>query len=226
MMRGTGVIAVAVGLMNVTTYAFTMVAARILGPAAYGAMAGLMATVLVIGVIQLGVQATAARRVAADPAHLGEIERTVVTVTLWFALALGAIVLLASPLLMVLLRLDDIGPVILVALTAVPLTITGAQAGLLQGERRWGELSVIYVSLGVGRLVLGVGLLAWRPTEFMAMLSVTLGLSLTAVIGFFILRGPRSTARSATGTPDAPWSPSRCTTASRCWRSSPFRAST
>ena len=69
-----------------------------------------MATVLVIGVIQLGVQATAARRVAADPAHLGEIERTVVTVTLWFALASERSVLLASPLLMDLLRLDGIGP--------------------------------------------------------------------------------------------------------------------
>ena len=34
--------------MNITTYAFTMLAARILGPAAYGAMAGLMATVLVL----------------------------------------------------------------------------------------------------------------------------------------------------------------------------------
>ncbi len=191
MMRGTGLIALSVGLMNVTTYAFTMVAARILGPAAYGAMAGLMATVLVIGVIQLGVQATAARRVAADPEHHAEIERNVVAVTTWMALVLGAVLLLASPLLMVLLRLDDIGPAILVAVAAVPLTITGAQLGVLQGARRWGELSLLYVTVGVSRLVLGVGLLAWRPTEFMAMLSVTLGFFITAGVGFYILRGPR-----------------------------------
>ena len=89
MTRGTGIIALSVGLMNVTTYAFTMLAARILGPAAYGAMAGLMATVLVIGVIQLGVQATAARRVAADPGQHVEIEHRVVAVTTWMALALG-----------------------------------------------------------------------------------------------------------------------------------------
>jgi O-antigen/teichoic acid export membrane protein len=177
--------------MNVTTYAFTMLAARILGPEAYGAMAGLMATVLVIGVIQLGVQATAARRVAADPRDHAEIERNVVAVTTWMALLLGALLLLASPLLMVLLRLDDIGPAILVAVAAVPLTITGAQLGVLQGERRWRELALIYVTVGVSRLVLGVGLLAWRPTEFMAMLSVTLGFLVTAVIGFHILRGPR-----------------------------------
>ena len=191
MIRGTGLIALAVGLMNVTTYAFTMLAARILGPAAYGAMAGLMATVLVIGVIQLGVQATAARRVAADPGQHAEIERNVVAVTTWMALVLGAVLLLASPLLMVLLRLDGIGPAILVAVAAVPLTITGAQLGVLQGERRWAELSVIYVTVGVSRLVLGVGLLAWRPTEFVAMLSVTIGFVFTALVGFYILRGPR-----------------------------------
>ena len=68
-----------------------------------------------------------------------------VAVTTWIALALGAVLLLASPLLMVLLRLDGIGPAILVAVAAVPLTITGAQAGVLQGERRWSELSLIYV---------------------------------------------------------------------------------
>ena len=55
-------IAVAIGLMNVATYAYTMVAARLLGPQEYGAFAGLMATLLVISVLQLGLQATAARR--------------------------------------------------------------------------------------------------------------------------------------------------------------------
>ena len=189
--RGTGIIALSVGLMNITTYAFTMLAARILGPAAYGAMAGLMATVLVIGVIQLGVQATAARRVAADPGQHVEIEHRVVAVTTWMALALGGLLLLASPLVTAALRLDGIGPAILVAVAAVPLTITGAQLGVLQGERRWSELSCIYVTLGVSRLVLGVGLLAWRPTEFMAMLSVTLGLFVSALLGLYLLRGER-----------------------------------
>lgn len=189
--RGTGIIALSVGLMNVTTYAFTMLAARILGPAEYGAMAGLMATVLVIGVIQLGVQATAARRVAADPGQHAEIEHRVVAVTTWMALALGGVLLLASPLVMAMLRLDGIASAILVAVAAVPLTITGAQLGVLQGERRWSELSSIYVTLGVSRLVLGVGLLAWRPNEFMGMLSVTLGLVVSALLGRYILRGER-----------------------------------
>lgn len=181
----------AIGVMNVTTYGFTMVAARILGPDKYGAMAGLMATVLVIGVIQLGVQATAARRVAAEPEHLAQIERGVMWVTYRIALALGLALLVASPLLTVVLRLDGLLPAVLVAVAAVPLTITGGQSGVLQGERRWGELSWIYLSIGVGRLGLGAGLILWRPTEVMAMLGVTIGLILSAVLGWFLLRGTR-----------------------------------
>ncbi len=190
-LRGSGVIAVAVAVMNVTTYGFTIVAARILGPTTYGAIAALMATMMVIGVIQLGLQATAARRVASEPEHLAEIERGVMAVTYRTAWAVGLVLVLASPLIMVLLRLDGLAPAVLVGVAAVPLSITGGQAGVLQGERRWAELALVYLSLGWGRLILGVGLILWRPTELMAMLGVTVGLALSALLGWFILRSPR-----------------------------------
>ena len=60
--------AVAIGLAvaNVATYIYTVLAARLLGPQSYGALASLMAVLLVISVIQLGIQTTAARRISAD----------------------------------------------------------------------------------------------------------------------------------------------------------------
>src|SRR3546814_4570257 len=73
---GGGSIAVAMGIMNVGTYGFTMLAARLLGPQPYGALASLMATLLVISVLQLGLQATAARRLSDDPGHVRQIEGT------------------------------------------------------------------------------------------------------------------------------------------------------
>jgi O-antigen/teichoic acid export membrane protein len=190
--RSSGVIAIAIGVMNVATYAFTMIAARMLGPTTYGAMAALMATLLVFGVIQLGVQSTTARRVASEPEHLHEIERSVMAVTYRIALVLGVALALLSPLLMVVLRLDHLSAALLVAVAAVPLTITGGQAGVLQGERRWGELSLIYLTMGLTRLGLGVGFIAWRPTELMAMVGVATGLALTALLGLYVLRGPRA----------------------------------
>jgi O-antigen/teichoic acid export membrane protein len=183
---------VAIGVMNIATYAFTVIAARILGPTTYGALAGLMATLLVMSVIQLGIQTTAARRVASEPEHRHEIERSVMTVTYRISALLGVGLVLLSPALMWVLRLDSLVSALLVAVAAVPLAITGGQAGVLQGERRWGELSLIYLVLGVTRLGLGVGLISWRPTELMAMLGVAIGLVVTAVFGFVVLRGPRT----------------------------------
>ena len=87
---GGSSIAIAIGLMNVATYAYTMVAARVLGPRQYGAFASLMATLLVISVLQLGLQATAARRISADPGHVGQIEDVIMRVTGRAALAVGA----------------------------------------------------------------------------------------------------------------------------------------
>ena len=57
---------------------------------------------------------------------------------------------------------------------AVPLTVTGGQLGVLQGERRWWPVSVVYLAGGVPRLVVGTVLIAWRPTTFAAMLGVAM----------------------------------------------------
>ncbi len=56
------------------------------------------------------------------------------------------------------LRLESIVPALLVALSAVPLTMVGGQAGILQGERRWLALGILYLSMGVPRLALRTAL--------------------------------------------------------------------
>lgn len=187
-LRSSGSIAVAMGVMSVATYGFTMIAARLLGPTAYGAVAALMATLLVIGVLQLGLQATAARRISAQPEHIAQIERVIMRVTMRAALALGLLMLVLTPVVNWILRLDSLPTAALVAATAVPMTIMGGQAGILQGERRWWPLAVVYVASGVPRLVIGTGLMLWRPTEFWAMFGVTLGAWLPVVVGWYALR--------------------------------------
>ena len=151
------------GIMNIATYGFTMIAARLLGPQSYGALAALMATLLVITVLQLGLQATAARRISAEPEHVAQIERTILGVTYRAALVLAVLLLVLSPLVNRLLRLDSLPTAALVAVASVPFTIMGGQAGILQGERRWAALSVLYVLSGVPRLVIGTAIGAVAP---------------------------------------------------------------
>ncbi|HET8962012.1 lipopolysaccharide biosynthesis protein [Nocardioides sp.] len=176
-------IAVATGIMNLTTYGFVLAAARLLGPAEYGGVARLMFILLVVGVLSLGLQATGARKIAATPSRREEVEAAVMSASYRSALALGALCLLLTPVIVWTARLDSWPSALMIGLSVVPLTIMGGQSGILQGERRWGPLAGIYLGMGVGRFVLGGAMMLLIPTAFGAMLGVTLGACVPAVVG-------------------------------------------
>jgi O-antigen/teichoic acid export membrane protein len=188
---GSGAIAIAMAVMNLGTYGFTILAARLLGPVHYGALAAVMGLLLVVNVLSLGLQATAARRVAAHPERRNEIAAGILSASYRSALGLGSVCLLASPLVGHLLHLDSWLTGALLAVTTVPLTVMGAQAGILQGERRWLPLAIIYLMAGVGRLLCG-GVALWlRPDALGAMTGVAAGAFLPVLAGAYALRHPR-----------------------------------
>jgi O-antigen/teichoic acid export membrane protein len=187
LLRGGVGIAVATGVMNVTTYGFVLAAARLLGPAEYGGVARLMFILLVVGVVALGLQATGARKIAATPSRREEVEAAVMSASYRSGVALGALCLALTPAIVWMARLDSWPSALMIGLTAVPLTIMGGQSGVLQGERRWAPLAGVYLGLGLGRFVIGVALMLVLPTAFGAMLGVTLGACVPAVIGALAL---------------------------------------
>ena len=198
-------IAVAMAVMNVATYGFQMITARVLGPQDYGAFAALMNVLLVVSVMSLAVQATAARRISAEPGDVEGIERAVLAVTYRSAAVLGVVLLLLSPLINWLLRLESLTSAALVGVIAVPLTVMGGQAGVLQGERRWGPLALVYLAAGVPRLVVGTALVLWQPGEATAVLGVAIGALAPVVVGTIALRRPR---HHLDADPDLPSTPS------------------
>lgn len=168
-------------VMNAAAYLYTLLAARLLGPEAYSAVAALMGVVLVVNVLALGVQATTARRVAmgTDP----EAASTMLATGRRAAVGLGALCLLASPLAAAAFDLDNTLTAAMVAVIAAALTVTGVQLGLLQGRRRWVAFAALSTVTGVGRLVIGgVVLLLW-PTPLGAMAGVALGTLLPLAVG-------------------------------------------
>jgi O-antigen/teichoic acid export membrane protein len=189
LLRSSAGIAVAMAVMSIGTYAFQLVAARLLGPSSYGAVASLLALLLVASVVQLGIQATAARRIAATPEDAAAIEQTVLSASWRAAWALGALSLLATPLVVAVLRLDSAVPAVLFALCVMPVTVMGGQAGVLQGERRWLALSLVYLAAGVPRVVFGVVALVVSPTVTAAMVAVLAGWWAPVLVGVVALRG-------------------------------------
>ncbi len=205
-LRGGTSLAVAMGVMNVATYAFTILAARVLGPKDYGAFAALMGVLLVITVASLALQATAARRIAATPDHVHQIEGVILRVGVQASLGMGVLCLLLAPVINAVARLDSLATAALIAFAAAPLTMMGAQAGILQGERRWFPLAMVYVGVGVPRLLVGTAMILWRPTEFAALLGVAIAAYVPLVVGWLALRHTREPGEhSAEHTDRALW---------------------
>lgn len=183
LLRSGAGIAAAIVVMNLATYVFQILAAHVLGPRDYGALASLMGLLLVVNVLALGLQATGARQVAAHPERRDEIARSVMSATYRCALALGAGCLLLMPLIHRGLSIDSWAATAMIALSAVPLTVMGGQAGILQGEERWIPLGAIYIGMGIGRIGFGAVLMPLMPNAFGAMLAVALGAFVPAAVG-------------------------------------------
>ncbi|MCY7395135.1 MAG: oligosaccharide flippase family protein [Nocardioides sp.] len=199
LLRGAAAMAVAMGLMNLANYVYTVVAARLLGPVDFGAFSALMGVMIVLSVLSLGLQATGARRISSDPEHVNAIERVVLGVTYRGALVLGVVCLALAPLFDAVLRLDSLPTALLVSTAVVPVTIMGGQAGVLQGEQRWTPLALVYLSQGLGRFAVGIGLILVWPSEFSAFLGVAIGAWVPVLIGSLALRRPRRPAPAVTG---------------------------
>lgn len=173
--------------MNVAAYGFTVVAARSLIPREFGALTALLGILLVGNVASLGLQAATARRLAVEPERAAEIISVTTRVTLIVATAVAAIVALASLVLTPILKLDSVWPVVMCGATLVPLTVMGAQAGVAQGTARWGALTAIYLSNGIGRVVGGSLAMAIHPTVNSAMIGIAAGACLPVIAGARLL---------------------------------------
>ena len=189
-LRRATVVAVALAIMNVAAYGFTLIGTHRLVPEQFGALTALLGLLLIGNVASLGLQAAGARQLAT---HSGTGARELADAMLKAgnraALGLTAVCLVLTPVLRWLLHIDSVISVLLLAPTLGCLTVMGAQLGVLQGSKRWTELAVIYTSTGVGRLVLGGGALLVRPSLDSAMIGLTLGAAVPVVIGWIALRG-------------------------------------
>lgn len=185
-------VAIANSVMNIATYGFTMLAARIIGPSQYGELVACLGLILVVQVGALGLQATAARRIALDRENVAAIEQAILSLTTKVAISVGLVSVLLIPVIDAVLRLDNLLTAAVVAVSTVPLTLAGGQAGILQGERRWNALAVSYLASGIPRLVIGTALIVWRPSATTAIVGVAIGLVFPVLVGWWVLRHRRT----------------------------------
>ena len=191
-LRATGMVAVGMMGMNVLAYAFTLVAAHLLGPVSFSAVSALLGLLIVATVGALAVQATAARRLAtAEASAFDGIVRDVLLVAGALAVALGVALGLAAPVGNEALHLHDPVAAALLGAATVPLTMTGAYAGICQGQRRWQALAAIFGAMGAGRLMGGTAALLVYPSVRSAMVGIAIGSLAAPAVGAALCPLPR-----------------------------------
>jgi glycosyltransferase involved in cell wall biosynthesis/O-antigen/teichoic acid export membrane protein len=187
--RETGLLLLAVGVLNGSNYLFHVAVSRELGPSDYGALAALLAVLMVLSVPFAVLQTVVAQRVAAlraqgRPDEVAAFAADTVRGTVPIALAAGAATLmLGTPILALFLNVS-VASSSLLAPYIVLGTLGAVPVGVLQGTKRFGAFALIVISSVVVRLASGIGLVELGFGVPGAMLASTLGVAVALVLAF------------------------------------------
>jgi O-antigen/teichoic acid export membrane protein len=182
---GTGAVAVGTIFANALGYLLTVIAARVLGPAEFGAFGALLALVIADSVAALAVQATTARATARGHAVV-----PVVRSGLAIALAVGVVLGLISPLLREFLQLSSVVPAVAVAVGIVALTATAPALGIVQGAERFPVLAAMVAGQALLRVAGGLAGMAIEPTAAGALVGIAVGLVVAGIGCWLVARPP------------------------------------
>ena len=179
------------GLATVLGYLFTAVLARSFDAADYGALLALLGVGLIGTIPAAGFQYVVARRTVAFQLPAGHNDGSSLRLS-----GLAGIGLLVAGLAVASpasswLHLDSGQPILALAVSLAPLTLTGTFQGALLGRRKFVALGAAYVATALGRLAVGVitALAGLGITGAFWTLAAAAGLS----TGFtWLLTGPRS----------------------------------
>ena len=181
--RDALVLAVGMAVANAGNYGFNLVMAFLLGPEAYGALAALLALVLVGSVPGLALQAVVARRTALAHGAVWPGARWLVGRA---GVGLAALTVVAGPGLVLFLHLDSAVPVLWLALALAPTPLLFAVQGLLQGRERFAALATVMVAGAMVKLAIGLALVAVGLGVSGAMAGVAAGGVLAALAGLHL----------------------------------------
>jgi O-antigen/teichoic acid export membrane protein len=194
---------------NALAYVFTVLAARLLAPAAFGELAALLGVLLVGTVPATGLQTAAALHLGGTPhrrtpAVLARLHAAALVTALVVVTTAG----LAAGPLTALLHLPDAGAVVWLVALLLPSTLVSGYQGILQGTGRYGRLAAVNGFLGLAKLVGGTAGLVAGGTPAAALAGMTVAAVAAALAGWLCcgrpglsrgLRAPLAAALRASG---------------------------
>jgi len=175
-------------------YLFNLAAGRLLTPAEFSIVVALAAIgqILVVGsrVIQTVVTRFISRFEAqekGDGRTTSFFHAMFRAAWRWGALALIIALLLSYPVAKF-LNIEDIGPVLALAVATLFMVVRPVVGGTLQGIQRFGALGSVQVIQATARLILGVILMLLGWGAFGAVVALPVASALALIFGWFVLR--------------------------------------
>jgi glycosyltransferase involved in cell wall biosynthesis/O-antigen/teichoic acid export membrane protein len=197
----------ALTLSNGSNYIFHVAISRLLGPSRYGALAALLAVIMILSVPFGVVQTIVARRTSLSRSAgrndgagmaVGAIRRFG-----WLGAAAGLILILASPILSGFLHIGVL-PAALIGPYACLALMTSVPSGVLQGELRFQSLAAASVIGVATRLTLGIGFVWVGLGVPGAILATVLAQAASLAVAIGLLKLRREAWRSTPQRLDAP----------------------
>ena len=182
-----GVVVVGIGLAvpQGLAYVTSVVAARTLDQASFGAFGAILNSIQIGTTVALGMQALIARRVATLK-NYGSLLKFALEVSL---IVLVGVALLSYPL-SYLFNIEYW--ILFLALASLsPFVFISAQAGIAQGNEFFFRLAGIYIVLGLGRSLFAIIGLLVRPELEVVAYAFFFGMLVSAFVGHFILGSHR-----------------------------------
>lgn len=181
-------------LWQLSNFVFNAAGARLLGPATYGSLAAAVGLLYLVNPLLITIQTVASRETTAyiSSGRLSELRgamwfygRRLFIVGVVMSLALMA----ASPWISGFLRIDTVGPIIVLA-AALPIwCVALLQRGVLQGSQRFGRLAISTAVESLAKIATAIALLSlfWRGATG-GMLAVVAGAASAVAVGGLMLR--------------------------------------
>lgn len=189
LLRGSAIIAAALGFTQLLAYVLSVTAAKTLQPDAFGSFGALLNLVLIGTVLAFGLQAVVARLVVTTPdAQSDHLGTRVLGFAFRIAAIVGAILLALSPAIALALRQPSVWPVVFAVLMLPPLTIAGCEFGLAQGHERHGRLAALLLINGVLRYAFGMAGLLGLGSVVATYAAMCLGTWVGAAVGLLLVR--------------------------------------
>ena len=191
--QGLILVGVATLVGNGSAYLLSMVAARVLSPADFGAFGALTGLLIIVATLTIAMQTVTARRVAVAGGARSRVEHQALRV----GVLVGAAILIGGCLaawpLGELLTIPPLA--VLMGVSSVAFVVVGCTAqGIAQGRQAHGRLSWTFMINGVARAAVGIICVVWAGTVTGAAAGIMVGTACGSVLSFLLIRRPPNDA--------------------------------